>query len=54
MVENEQHNPRPLLSAVTVKFFGISNLISSGLVLTPASPGLGIGAAVALGEKQQN
>src|SRR6266403_5107359 len=40
--------PRPLVSAVTVKFFGISNLISSGLA--PAPPlRFGVAAGVTLG-----
>src|SRR6266851_4940908 len=44
--------PRPLVSAVTVKFFGISNLISSGLA--PAPPlRLGVAAAVTLGTRPE-
>src|SRR5260370_1060662 len=37
-------NPRPLVSAVTVKFFGISNLISFGLA---PGPPLRLGSGVA-------
>src|SRR4051812_31343905 len=39
-------NPRPLVSAVTAKFFGISNLISLGLgVASPLRLGAGTAAA---------